>query len=70
MPKRLRQYIYTTIALVAILSGLVSLYRTPSAPPQPFKPGPRIVRAGVWTVHFGMDNEGRDSQRAMATLIK
>ncbi|THH00526.1 hypothetical protein EW145_g7066 [Phellinidium pouzarii] len=33
-------------------------------------PGPRIIRAGIWTVHFGIDNEGRDSQRAMSTLIK
>lgn len=70
IPKRLRQYVYATVALTSIVSSLVSLYRSPIVYPQPFKPGPRIIRAGIWTVHFGMNNEGKDSQRGMAALIK
>jgi hypothetical protein len=28
------------------------------------------VTAGVWTLHFGIDNEGRDSQRRVRDLIR
>ncbi|KAI5121231.1 hypothetical protein M0805_007238 [Coniferiporia weirii] len=69
-PPSLKSQFCSTLAIIAALSGLVSLYRVPSNAPQPFRPGPRILRAGIWTVHFGMDNEGRDSQRAMKTLIQ
>jgi hypothetical protein len=42
----------------------------PRAPPTPFKPGPRILTSGIWTVHFGIDNEGHDSQQGMMSLIR
>ncbi|GLB40582.1 putative frag1/DRAM/Sfk1 family protein [Lyophyllum shimeji] len=58
------------LAVVSVLSVLGTLYRWPSTPPRPFQPGPRIFNAGIWTVHFGIDNEGRDSQRGMTDLIR
>jgi hypothetical protein len=59
------------LALISVLSVLSTLYRTPlGTPPTPYKPGPRIVNMGIWTVHFGIDNEGRESQRAIARLIR
>ncbi|CAK5268576.1 unnamed protein product [Mycena citricolor] len=58
------------LALFAIASLLVTLYRTPSEFPRPFKPGPRILTAGIWTLHFGMDNEGRDSQRLVRDVVR
>ncbi|OCB84929.1 hypothetical protein A7U60_g8151 [Sanghuangporus baumii] len=70
IPPRLGQYSFTALSLMAVASGLVTMYRTPTSAPQPYRPGPRIVRAGIWTVHFGMDNQGRDSQRAMRDLIR
>ncbi|KAL5503883.1 CWH43 [Sanghuangporus vaninii] len=70
IPPRLGQYSFTALSLMAVVSGLVTMYRTPTSAPQPYRPGPRIVRAGIWTVHFGMDNQGRDSQRAMRDLIR
>ncbi|KAI0833717.1 Frag1/DRAM/Sfk1 family-domain-containing protein [Trametes gibbosa] len=59
------------LALLTALSLLATLYRTswPAVVPQPHRTGARIVRAGIWTVHFGIDNEGRDSQRRMRDLI-
>ena len=30
----------------------------------------RLVTAGIWTVHFGIDLEGRDSQPRMRDLVK
>ncbi|KAK1229087.1 Protein cwh43, partial [Marasmius sp. AFHP31] len=59
-----------TVALISVLGVLATLYHFPSRPPTPHRAGPRMVRAGIWTVHFGIDNEGRDSQRRMRDLIK
>ena len=62
--------ILSILAIFATLNGIATIVKVPSISPQPFRPVPRIVRAGIWTVHFGMDNEGRDSQRAMKGLIR
>ncbi|KAJ4479963.1 Frag1/DRAM/Sfk1 family-domain-containing protein [Lentinula aciculospora] len=60
----------TTLALISVLGVLATLYRLPATPTQPFRPGHRMLRAGIWTIHFGIDNEGRDSQRRVMNLIK
>ncbi|KAF9007648.1 Frag1/DRAM/Sfk1 family-domain-containing protein [Cyathus striatus] len=49
---------------------LVSVYRLPSTAPKPYKPGPRVINAGIWTIHFGFDNIGHDSQRGVRNLVK
>lgn len=61
-----------TLVLLTALSLLASLWRAswPGVVPRPHREAARIVRAGIWTVHFGIDNEGRDSQRRMRDLIK
>jgi hypothetical protein len=58
------------LALTSILAVVATIYRLPTHAIRPHRPGPRIVRAGIWTVHFGIDDEGRDSQRRMRDLIK
>ncbi|KAG6900584.1 hypothetical protein C0993_008301 [Termitomyces sp. T159_Od127] len=63
-------YSKALIAVISTLSVLGTLYRWPSSPPQPWKPGPRIFNAGIWTVHFGIDNGGRDSQQGITNLIR
>ncbi|KAF9446745.1 hypothetical protein P691DRAFT_166821 [Macrolepiota fuliginosa MF-IS2] len=63
-------YIYALLSIMSAVSGIVTIYRLPSSPPQPFKPGPRIIQAGIWTVHFGFDNEGHDSQRGIRNLVR
>src|ERR1700733_6334867 len=61
----------TLLAVVLVSSVLGTLYRTPlGVSPVPHKSGARIVNMGVWTIHFGIDNEGRDSQRGVAQVIK
>jgi len=60
----------TLLAVLSVLSVLGTLYRLPSSAPVPFKQGPRVFNAGIWTLHFGIDNEGRDSQRSAAQLIR
>ncbi|KZT06123.1 uncharacterized protein LAESUDRAFT_743576 [Laetiporus sulphureus 93-53] len=61
---------FAALSLLCMLSLLVTMYRWPMAVVQPHRPGSRLVRAGIWTVHFGIDNEGRDSQRRMRDLIR
>jgi hypothetical protein len=66
---RTRARFQTTLSLLSIVSLLVTLYRLPPTP-RPFKPGRRIVTAGIWTVHFSIDNAGRDSQRRIRDLVQ
>ena len=68
-PNWARSRIHMTLSLLSITSLLVTLYRRP-VEPRPFKPARRIINAGIWTVHFGIDNGGRDSQRKMRDLFK
>ncbi|KAI0749855.1 Frag1/DRAM/Sfk1 family-domain-containing protein [Daedaleopsis nitida] len=71
LPQRARHMVQYTLALVVVLSLLVSQYRATRAEvPRPHRPTARIVRTGIWTVHFGIDNEGRDSQRRMRDLVR
>ncbi|KAJ3734145.1 hypothetical protein DFJ43DRAFT_1170983 [Lentinula guzmanii] len=60
----------TILTLISVLGVLATLYRLPITPAQPFRPGHRMLRAGIWTIHFGIDNEGRDSQRRVMNLIR
>ena len=66
----IKSRIQASLGLLTLVSVLASMYRWPSQTPQPYRPGPRILRAGIWTVHFGIDDEGRDSQRRMRDLIR
>ncbi|KAJ7475684.1 Frag1/DRAM/Sfk1 family-domain-containing protein [Mycena latifolia] len=63
-------YARVALACFSVASLLVTMYRTPTGFPQPFKPGPRMLTAGIWTLHFGMDNEGRDSQRLVRDVVR
>ncbi len=67
------QYKRPTLALLALLPLLAlgaTTYRLPRTAPAPFRPEARIVRAGIWAVHFGVDNEGHDSQKGMLRVIQ
>ncbi|PPQ98754.1 White hypersensitive protein [Panaeolus cyanescens] len=60
----------TLVSVLTLLSIATTYYRMPTTLPQPFKPGTRIINTGIWTVHFGIDNEGHDSQKGMMNVIK
>ncbi|KZT56946.1 hypothetical protein CALCODRAFT_297578 [Calocera cornea HHB12733] len=58
------------LLVLLTLFGLgATVHRLPTKPPMPYRAGDRIITAGIWTVHFGLDLEGRDSQRRMRDLI-
>ncbi|KAF9256349.1 hypothetical protein L218DRAFT_911394 [Marasmius fiardii PR-910] len=66
----LASFTRTVVTWISVLAVLSTLYHLPSKPTTPYRVGHRMLRAGIWTVHFGIDNEGRDSQRRMRDLIK
>ncbi|KZP00656.1 hypothetical protein CALVIDRAFT_475938 [Calocera viscosa TUFC12733] len=57
------------LVLLTVAALAVTMYRVPTKPPIPHRAGDRIITAGIWTVHFGIDLEGRDSQRRLRDLI-
>ena len=70
IPSSTRTRITGTLCLLSLLSVLATLFHCPAVGPRPFKPGTRTFNAGIWTVHFGIDNGGHDSQRRIRDLIR
>ncbi|CCK73481.1 Cwh43p NDAI_0G04980 [Naumovozyma dairenensis CBS 421] len=65
------------IKIIALFSVLVlSLIATltyqirPTGVPQPYHPESRLFTAGIWTIHFGLDNDMWASEDRMSSLIK
>lgn len=68
-----KKYALIALTLVCVFSLFSTISRLSPVPPRPHKQGKtdkRILNAGIWTVHFGFDNEGHDSQRGMRELIR
>ncbi|OCF42243.1 calcofluor white hypersensitive protein [Kwoniella heveanensis CBS 569] len=77
LPTRSRQRITTTKRFTTIASVVLSIIslgysynKMPTKTPVPYYPDHKIFTGGIWTVHFGVDKEGRDSQRRMMDLIR
>ena len=65
---------HTRALLLAALLTLTSLtipltQHRPTPTPHPKHARARIFNAAIWTVHFGLDDAGRDSQRRMRDLV-
>ncbi|KAI5806134.1 Frag1/DRAM/Sfk1 family-domain-containing protein [Geopyxis carbonaria] len=68
--KRSRSYpVYVLIAL-QLISVSVGYLRFPTFDYQPYHPKEKIVTAGIWTVHFALDNDMWSSERRMRDAIK
>lgn len=70
IPSSTRTHITGILCIFSLVSVLVTLLRWPTMGPRPFKPGTRVFNAGVWTIHFGIDNVGYDSQRRIRDVIR
>ena len=72
LPARTKQYCSVILALAVLAAFAHPLTRPPSPviAPAPAHVRARLFNAGIWTVHFGIDNPGRDSQRRMRDLIR
>jgi hypothetical protein len=71
IPHLARRYIRTALALITVVALMGPLRKSAQMVPTPSPAHARakILNAGIWAVHFGIDNEGRDSQRSMRDLF-
>jgi hypothetical protein len=68
--RRLRSYtIYATLAL-SLLSAVISFLRFPTYDYTPYHPETKSITAGIWTIHFSLDNDMWSSERRMRDIIK
>lgn len=64
-----RWTVYASLAL-SVIAQVTSYRKIPTAEPELYFPEHRLFTAGIWTVHFGIDAPGRDSQWRMLDLIR
>lgn len=62
-------YIYVLFGM-QLLAASVAFLRFPSYDYAPAHPDANLITAGIWTIHFYLDNPGWDSARRMRDLIK
>ncbi|KAI9809632.1 MAG: hypothetical protein M1825_000064 [Sarcosagium campestre] len=70
-PRRLKSfyYIYILVAL-QLLSASIAFLRFPTYDYRPYHAEEKLVTAGIWTVHFSLDNDMWSSERRMRDVIK
>lgn len=67
--KQRSYYIYILIAL-QLLSASVAYLRFPTYDYVPYHKDDKVLTAGIWTVHFSLDNDMWSSERRMRDVIK
>ncbi|KGK39540.1 hypothetical protein CAS74_002940 [Pichia kudriavzevii] len=58
------------IVSLLFLSGIIAFNRFQYSVPKPYHPKSRLVTAGIWTIHFGLDNDMWASEYRMRDLIR
>ena len=53
-----------------LLSSIIAFNRFQYTTPKPYHPKSRLVTAGIWTIHFGLDNDMWASEYRMRDLIR
>jgi hypothetical protein len=62
-------YLHILIAL-QLLSASVAYLRFPTNDYQPYHKDEKLITAGIWTIHFSLDNDMWSSERRMRDVIK
>ena len=60
----------TVIVVLLALTGAVSFQRFHKHAPVPYHPDAKLMTAGIWTVHFGLDNDMWASEGRMRDVIE
>ena len=68
--KKARSYFVYVLAVLQILSISVSYLRFPTNDYTPYHPEEKLVTAGIWTIHFSLDNDMWSSEKRMRDAIK
>ncbi|KAG0252297.1 hypothetical protein BG011_007078 [Mortierella polycephala] len=64
--------LYTKISLVGLMIASISICykRLPKSAPQPYHPEHKLITAGIWTIHFAIDNDMYNSEIRMRDAIR
>ena len=66
---KLSKFANICIAFI-LLSSVIVFNRLQYTTPKPYHPKSRLVTAGIWTIHFGLDNDMWASEYRMRDLIR
>ncbi|KAK3720608.1 Protein cwh43 [Vermiconidia calcicola] len=68
--RKQRSYYIYVLLLLQLLSASVAFVRFPSYNYQPYHKDSKTITAGIWTIHFSIDNDMWSSERRMGNLIR
>lgn len=68
--RKQRSYYIYVLAALQLLSIAVAYLRFPTNDYKPYHKDDKVVTAGIWTVHFALDNDMWSSERRMRDVIK
>ena len=67
---RTKLYTRVSVGLLSILACVIAFLRFPTFDYTPYHPEAKLFTAGIWTVHFGIDNEMWASEIRMRDAIR
>ncbi|ORZ04605.1 hypothetical protein BCR41DRAFT_379067 [Lobosporangium transversale] len=64
--------LYSKLTLVGLVLASVGICykRLPKSSPQPYHPEHKLITAGIWTIHFAIDNDMYNSEIRMRDVIR
>ena len=67
---RLKPYYIYVLMVLELLAISISYLRFPTNDYTPYHEDDRVITAGVWTIHFSLDNDMWSSERRIRDLLK
>lgn len=68
--KRISSQTVTVLVVLLALTGAISFKRFHRGDPVPYNQESKIMTAGIWTIHFGLDNDMWASEVRMRNIIE
>ena len=68
--RKIRSYYIYVVAAIQLLSVSVAYLRFPTNDYTPYHKDEKLFTAGIWTIHFSLDNDMWSSERRMRDAIK
>lgn len=70
LTKKIVKQTVTVLTVILLLTGGITYYRFNRPLPEPHHPENKLFTAGIWTVHFGLDNDMWASEGRMRDLLR
>lgn len=68
--RKLASQTLTTLTIILALAAAITFKRFHRDPPKPHHPEEKLLTAGIWTIHFGLDNDMWASEGRMRDLLE